>query len=337
MNISLNFRCIIACLAVIATFSFQSCSDEETYDVIGNPINKIYINTHEWSPVNAQKNLFSFSIVHTPVGDFGDILAKFPIRSTRPMSSSVTVKAELDNSLVDAYNKTYGTKCVALPDGVLDLSKAMATIEERKSLSGDSITVSVDQSKRALLTDKAYLAPIRLVSVSESGSEISSEYSTAYVLITTSTNLIKTNVGSDGMVGSLVSDYSTWTATSDDTPSGGAFSDLFDGSTSSSWDFSSINETIVVDMKENKNVSGFRLYAQYGEWGYNFNKVKISLSDDNISFNEIGTSTNSNMTNESGYQYICFYGSVKARYIKLSLTWMYQWYPSICELGVYTN
>ncbi|WP_321518610.1 BT_3987 domain-containing protein [uncultured Bacteroides sp.] len=337
MNISLNFRCIIACLATFVALSLQSCSDKETYDVMGNPINKVYINTRDWGPINTPKNSFSFSIVHTPIGDFGDILAKFPIRSTREVSKSITVKAELDNSLVEVYNKTYGTKYVALPDGVLDLSKATSTIERGQSLSSDSITVSADPSKRALLTEKFYLAPIKLSSVSESDCEISSEYNTAYVLITTSTSLIKTNVGSSEMLGSLVTNCSTWTVTSDITPSAGTYSNIFDGSKTTNWRFPSTPVILVIDMKESKKVSGLRLFAQYAQYGYIFNQVNISLSKDNVTYNEIGTSKDNDMTNESGYQYISFYGSVEAQYIKLTLNWKYNYYPWICELGIYAN
>lgn len=336
MKILLNFRCIMACLAITATFLLQSCNDEQTYDVVGSSVNKIYINTQEWSPINTPKNAFSFSIVHTPVGEFGTVLAKFPVRSTIPMSQSATVVVELDNSLVDAYNKKYGTKCVALPDGVLNINNATATIAEGASLSGDSISVSIDSSKLSLLTEKAYLAPIKLISVSESGSEISSQYNTAYVLVNTSTSRIKANVGSSGMLGALISGYSTWTVTSDITASRYTYSYIFDGSTSTSWRFSGSAVTLVIDMKANKNVSGFRLYAQYATYGYIFSQAKISLSTDNVTFDEVGTSTNSNMAIESGYQYIGFYGAIQARYVKLALTWNNTNYPYICELGVYT-
>ena len=332
---SFNFRWIIACFAVIAALSFQSCSDEKSYDVVGDTANIIYINTQQWSPINSPKNLFSFAVVHTPVGEFGVVKAKFPVNSTKPMSNSVTVSAELDNSLVDTYNKTYGTKCVALPSGILSMSKSNATIAAGKSVSVDSITVSIDSAKLVLLTGSTYLAPISLVSVSESGAEISKVYNTAYVLITTSTSLIKKNVGSSGMLGSLVPNYSAWTVTSDVTPSKYTFSTIFDGSTSTRWQFPSTPVTLLIDMKDTKKVSGFRTFAQYAQYGYIFSQIKVSLSSDNVTFNELGTCTSNDMANESGYQYVGFYGAMDARYIKLTLAWNSSYYPYLCELGVY--
>lgn len=337
MNISLKFRHILACLIVMAITSLLSCSDNESYDVTGNPINKIFINTQQWAPIDSPLNAFSFTVVHTPVDDFGEVVAKFPVRSTRPVDRSVSIKAELDNSLVDSYNKTNGTTYAKLPDGTLDMSKNSVTIEKGNYLSVDSVVTSIDKSKLALLTSKTYLVPIKLISVSEDDCEISSEYNTAYLIISTSVNRIKANVGSTDMTGALVSDYSTWTVTTDVAATEGTYSNIFDGSTSTSWMFSSTPITMVIDMKKVKKVSGFRMFAQYGQWGWTFSQVKLSLSKDNVSYDEVGNCNEENMTNEDGYQYISFYGSIEAQYIKLNLNWKYSWYPYICELGVYTN
>jgi len=337
MNISLKFRHIIVCLTIMATSSLLSCSDNESYDVMGDPANKVFINTQQWTPINSPKNAFSFSVVHTPVGDFGDVQAKFPVRSTRPVNESVTIKVELDNSLVDSYNKANGTAYAKLPDGILNMSKNSVIIEKGSYLSADSVQLSIDNSKLAQLTEKAYLAPVKLMSVAGDDCEISSDYNTAYVLITTSVNLIKANVGSTDMTGSLVSDYSAWTVTTDVTPSKGSYSSIFDGSTSTNWRFPSTPVTMTIDMKEVKKISGFKLFSQYGQYGYTFSQVKISLSKDNVSYDEIGTCSESKMNNEGGYQYICFYGGMEAQYIKLTLNWKYSWYPYICELGVYTK
>lgn len=325
------------CFVVIAASIFQSCDDKETYDVVGNPSNIIYINTQQWSSINEQRNQFTFEIVHTPSGDFGTVLAKFPIRSTKPLNKAVTLKVEVDNSLVVAYNKSYGTTCAVLPDGILDLSKAIASISEGKCLSADSITISMDKSKLALLTQQNYLIPVKLSTISRSDFQISSDYSTVYLAINTSTKIIKDNVGSGTMVGSLETDYSGWTVTSDPASAGNAFADIFDGSTDSYWQFDESEVTLTVNLKTVKKISGFRLYTQYASYGYIFSNIQVSISKDNVTFDVAGTCTDSTMANESGYQYIGFYGGVEARYVKLKLQWKYPWFHSLCELGVYTN
>lgn len=329
---SFNFRWIIACFAVIAALSFQSCSDEESYDVVGDTANIIYINTQHWNPIKASRNLFSFSIVHTPAGDFGDVLVKYPIRSTKPMSKSVIVKAEMDISLVDTYNKTCGTKYVALPDGVLDVSKAMATIENGKSNSVDSITFSINPSKRALLTASTYLAPVRLVSVSESGAELSKEYNTAYILISTSsTNCYQKPVVSD-MVGALVSDRSAWKA-SFDVNSYGAISNLFDGNTDSDVYFSSTKSTLTLDLaKAYSSITGLRIHTW--EVQYGLKNINVSSSNDGTNWTLQGGAA---LATGNIYQYIKFYSAISSRYIKLEITEWSSSYIDLAEIDVFTN
>jgi len=339
MKITLNFKHLLACFVVIAASTFQSCDDKETYDVVGNPANIIYINTQGWIPGKVSNNQNTFSVVQTPIGYVGNVLTKIPIRSTKPMATNTSVKAELDNSLIEAYNKEYGTTCVALPEGVIDLSKAVATIPQGAYLSADSVNISIDNSKLALLTGKAYLAPVKLTSTSDPGSEVSKKYSTAYIVINTSKTIIKDNVASADMLGSLVTNYSTFTVTSDPASTRNTFANIFDGSTTTYWQFGTSPVSIVVDMKELKKVTGFRLFSYYAASGssYLFSKVQVSLSKDNVTFEESGTSTSSTMVNESGYQYISFYGAAEARYVKLTLHWASSYYRRICELGVYAN
>lgn len=340
MNMSLNFRSIIiAIIGIIVLPSFQSCSDDESYDVTGNPTNKVFVNTQGWSPINTPKNSFVFEVVHTPEGDFGNILAKFPIRSTGAISSATTVKVELDNSLIEAYNQAHNTQYAAFPTAVLNLNRDAATIATGEYISADSISISVDQSKLGLLTEKAYLVPVKLASVSGSNAEIASSQNIVYIIATTSVRLIKYNVASTAMLGSLVSSYSGWEVSADVTVSSGTYSNIFDASTTTYWTFSASPATIVIDMKENKNVSGLRLFARNATSTSNensFNNVVVSLSEDNLSYNNIGTVTNSTMVKESGYQYIGFYRAVSARYIKLSLGWSTTT-RAIADLRVYVN
>ncbi len=338
MKIAIYHRQLITCLATLAVFVFQSCDDNASYDVVGNPANIVYINTQEWTPINAPRNQYTFKITHTPVGDLGSVSAMFPVRSTKPMDKATVIKSAVDSTLIDGYNEKYSTACVSLPEGVINLSKSSVTISEGQYISDDSITVSIDSAKLALLTDSAYLVPIRLTSVSESDVQINSEYNTAYLRINTVNTLIKDNAGSADMAGSLVTDYSAWTVTSTPASTVNTFENIFDGSTATFWQFGTSPVTIIVDMNELKEMTGLRLFARYASYGtsYIFSKVKVALSKDNSTFEDAGTATSSTMANESGYQYIRFYNAEEARYIKLTLNWV-STYRSICELGVYTK
>lgn len=338
MKLSYKFSYLRVCLIALATSSLFSCSKDESFDVTGDPQNKIFINTQQWAPINAPQNAFSFAVVHTPIGDFGDVAAKFPVRATRPVSGATTVQAAVDNALVEAYNKAHGTSYAVVPEGVLTIANPSATIAKDAYLSGDSIQVGVANDKLKLLTEKAYLVPVKLASVSGSSCGISAEYSTAYVIISTSENRIKPNAGSADMGGALVTGYSTWTATSNVASTSGSAGSMFDGSTSTSWRFPSSPVTMVIDMKDVKEVAGFRLFSQYAQYGsyYMFGQVKVELSTDDATYDEVGTCSSSDMASESGYQYIGFYGSYKARYVRLTLSWNSS-YTRICELGVYTK
>lgn len=338
MKLSYKFSYLRVCLIALATSSLFSCSKDESYDVTGDSQNKIFINTQQWAPINAPQNTFSFTVVHTPVGDFGDFTAKIPVRSTRPVSSETKVEGSVDNSLVEAYNMAHGTKYAVVPEGVITFANPSVTIAKDTYLSADSIQVGVANDKLKLLTEKAYLVPVKLTSVKGSNCGISKDYSVAYIVITTSVNRIKPNAGSADMVGTLVSDYSTWTATATPGSTSGSVSSIFDGDTDTSWGFSASPVTMVIDMKDVKAVSGFRLFSQYAEYGsyYMFYEVKVALSTDGVTYDELGTCNRSDMASEDGYQYIGFYGGYEARYVKLTIKWN-TWYKSICELGVYTK
>lgn len=340
MKLSYKFSYLRVCLIALATSSLFSCSKDESYDVTGDPQNKIFINTQQWAPINSLPNSFSFSVVHTPVGDFGEFSAKVPVRSTRPVGSETKVMGSVDNSLVESYNKDHGTSYAVLPQDVASsfMVTNSATIAKDGYLSGDSIKVGVANDKLKLLTEKAYMVPVKLTSVSGSNCGISKDYSVAYIVITTSVNRIKPNAGSADMVGTLVSDYSTWTATATPGSTSGSVSSMFDGSTSSSWRFPSSPVTMVIDMKDVKDVAGFRMFSQYAQYGsfYMFSQVKVELSSDDVTYDEVGTCKSGDMVSENGYQYIGFYGSYKARYVKLTLYWNSS-YTRICELGVYTK
>jgi hypothetical protein len=280
----------------------------------------------------------AFAVVHTPVGDFGNVKAKFPIRSLRAVDNTAKVTAKLDNSLIDAYNTKYATSYVKFPDGTLNVDSLTATILKGQSVGEDSLILSVPSSALSQLTGPGYIAPIRITAISGADGTESEDYGIGYVIVTTSTKLIKANVGSADMLGSLVPDYSAWTASSAN--SGNTdFSSLVDGDTWGGWDFNSSPSTLIIDMKAEKNVTGIRSYSMYAEYGYTFSQVGLSLSTDGTTYTDAGTSSSSDMANESGYQYIGLYGAVKARYLKITYNWTYNysWATSIEELGVYVQ
>jgi len=328
---------MVSLFAVVAVF--QSCEKKETFDVTGDVETRIFINTEGRNSLANLKNSYTYTIQHTLEGSTSnaEIQAKFPVLSTKPVNSNVTVTAEVDNSLVTAYNTANNVSFEKLPSEVINLTKMSATIEQGSSISVDQILVSIDQSKFAGLTAAAYLLPIKLTSISNNSAQISSNYQTAYIVINTKEVLVKPNVPASGMFGALVTNYSTWGITASATPNTGAAAQMFDNSLTTRWGFATQPLTINADMMETKTIGGFRLFAYRAATGFLFSNVVVSVSDDGVSYKELGTATNTTMVNASGYQYIGLYKTVRARYVRLALTWTSTSQRGISELGVYVQ
>lgn len=339
MNMLLKHKYIYAYLAIMALIAMPSCDDKDTYDVMGDKGNTVFINTQDRNALNTPVNSYSYAVVHTLEGSTSSkpIVAKFPIRTTKPVGNNITIKAEVDNSLIAAFNDANGTAFKPVPDGMIKLNNMATTIVANASMSTDSIWVSVDESKLASLTEKSYLVPIKIASVSDGSLPISASYKTAYIVISTKIVVVKPNVPSTAMLGTLVTDYSAWTVMSDLESNTGTYASMFDNSTTSRWGFAAMPLTIIVDMKAVKNVGGLRLFAYRAASNYTFSNVIVSVSTDAIEYKELGVSTTESMSNESGYQYIGFYETVQARFVKLTLTWRSTSQRGISELGVYTQ
>ena len=202
-----NLKYIALSFIAVAAFSLQSCSSDESYDVVGNPNNLFYIKA---SSSASSPNTLSYQVVHTPVGDFGEFSAQYPVLCTKASSGNATVKAEIDNTLIDAYNTKYGTSYKQFPAGTLDVSKMSVTMLKDSCKGKDSITVSVSKDNLAKLTESSYIAPIRITSVEGANGLGSKDYGIAYLVVTTSTKLIKANTGSSDINGTLITDYSSW-------------------------------------------------------------------------------------------------------------------------------
>lgn len=323
-------------LLAVAGITMTSCSDDDSYDVYGNPNNLVYFKA------NAD-NTITGTIAHTPVGDFGGVNAKFPVRILRAASCDTKVTATVDASLVDVYNAEHHTEYKAMPESAVSLGGMTVTIKKGAMAAEDSIQVSLKEEALASLTEKAYLLPIRLSQVQGDGKG-SEERGTGYVIVTTETKLIKDIESKDDVAGTLVTDYAGWSAKYS---SGTAIeaAQIFDGDLTNGAALRADadggrNKVVIVDMGAAKKVSGFRFARYYkpGYWWneeYYFSSVKIELSSDGSTWSEAGTVTESAMPKSDGYQYCSFYGGVSARYLRLSFESGSSTVSSLAELGVY--
>lgn len=331
----------MAMAVVAAALCLQSCSDDEHYDVVGNPNNLVYFKT-VGDPVA------TCGVTHTPVGDFGEVKASFDVAIQHANSSDTRVTAVVDNSLVDEYNTEHGTQYTAVPDGLVETGNLTTTIRRDTVGCSAPIEVSVPESAFAQLTAKAYLIPIRLSEVDGNG-KASGQRGTAYVIINVESKLIKAGVAADDMPGTLMTDYTGVTAWYTASGTVDDMAQLFDGDLTNGTALRTDEQdgkgtTLVFDLGQQQSVQGLRV-ARYQKvwWGgwwteeYFFSQLDIEFSTDGATWNEAGSVGESDMAKSDGYQYVAFYGAVPMRYLRINFASGSSQVSSLAELGIYTK
>jgi hypothetical protein len=319
---------------LVTTALLSACSSDTTYDFPGDAYSRVYF-------VNST-TVAEGAIVNTPIGYVGDVAAKFSVKCTGIRTTDTKVNLKIDNSLVDAYNAANNTVYKAAPEGTVLLDKTALTIPADSMKSVDSVSISVPETAYTTLSDTAgYLVPVVISSADGDNVVPSTNLSVRYMHVAISSSSIKKNAGSADMQGTLITDYSSWTGSSD-TGTASTFSQMFTSSNYSGWSFSANPSTMIIDMQEMKNLTGFRMMSIYGMYGssYSFKNVVVAVGTDGANYTDCGSATSSEMTNESGYQYICFYGSMSCRYLKLTVTWASSYgsyYYKIVHFGAYVK
>ena len=279
-----------------------ACSDDEKYDVYGNPDNLIYFSMSDIS------NPRTFSIAKTPVGNFGGFTTQYPVFCTRMMSKESTVKAIVDNTLVSEYNQQHNTSHAAVPDGVVNLSRAAAHFHSNTIASYDSLTVEVSDANLGALTEESYLLPIRLSEVQGDGKG-SEERGVLYIVMNLTEKIVNERASVDDLRGSQIplQTMESWTESS-----GQQISKLTDGERTTNWS----RGTYTIDMQTEHKVSGLKLLTRYANGTFS-QGMKLELSSDNTVWTEIGTLATM-PRDADDYQCFVLYGGITARYLRIT-------------------
>jgi hypothetical protein len=311
---------------LIIASMFFSCAKDETYDVVGDSEVKFFTNAT--GAGNAPQNSINYNVVNIPDGASSSLLnlsstfsgaVKFPVFATKPVSDDVTIGAELDTSLVAAYNAAHGTSYNAFPLGIFSTNGLVAHIPKGANMSTDSISVAADVTGLNKLTQKAYMAPIKLTSVSNKAvGSITSNTGTQiiYVVANVERRRVKYLATTADVIGSLLTPRTAWTASFNQTPT--TTGSIFDGSTTTYNKWSASPVQVDVNMQDTKNVTGIRLYTATSAT-YVPTQVDVYLSNDGINYDLVGSPLKANLTYASGYNYILFYQAIPAKYIRLNL------------------
>lgn len=337
---------LIACSLLVFSMLW-SCKKDKHYDITGSPDVTFFVNLE--SPGNAPVNSMNFAITNIPAatggletlsGNIGDAI-KFPVLATKPVGEDVTISAELDNSLVAAYNDEHSTTYATIPDGVLNTAGLTATMPAGSTRTADSVTIMVNSDNLKMLTEDSYMVPVKLTSLSkpEAGKITSNTVQkVAYIVIDVEHRIIKYNAVAADAIGSLISPRTGWDVSYNPTPtlSNGS---IIDGSTSTFARWNVSNVEVNVNMQGMKDVTGIRLYTTTTASQIP-TAVSVYLSEDGINYKHIGSPLRANLTYASSYNYILFYKEVPAQYLRLQITYgtsSTSQNRRLAELDVYSN
>lgn len=310
-----NKLAIIGLLILSITIFFVSCSDDEFYNFPGNS-GKVYLRLRSSNMVNSVPNVINGSISKNILGIFGDPRIKFPVSSTMPVSRSIKVDVNVDNSLVTSYNSKHKTSYKTLDMNAITFSSNTLIIKEGQMISGDSIEIGLNTAALQNIEVGEYLVPVKLQSVSGDLS-VSQDWNTIYWIISVST----------GIEDVPVSDRTGWTIvgySSEDEYEENLAVNVLDGSLRTIWHtewYSSQPNPphfITIDMGKEVNMAGFQYVTRNNGTGAPA-ELTVAVSLDGEEWNEVGIYTK--LPIGASVEYRTLFEKVKeTRYFRITIT-----------------
>ena len=300
----------------ICVLGFAACGDDETYDVYGDPYNRVYI----------LDNSKEYKIVQTPVSTVSNVDFTWEARCSKKASGDIRVTVAVDNSLIDAYNEEHDTEFEALPVEAVVLENAEMTIPAGEM---DANVLST------LKSAKGYIIPLRLVSAEGGNSQLSTNMlAPSFLTITvTEDNMNHEAIQYTG-TGALVADQTGWTATTNGTVQSwyDPIESIFDGNGETYCYISNRSGDLWLDVDMGKPYSfdGIRMMSSsyYGDSGSFSAGMTVSTSDN-------GTDWKAQGEIESDAEDCVFYAPLTARYIRITVPNAGGWYGASLECGVF--
>ena len=316
-------------MLAICALAFAACGDDETYDVYGDPYNRVYMKTGS----------YQYVIAHTPKNSISDLNFEASVYATRKSSSVVKATVEIDNSYVEAYNLSNGTNYETIPDNALELSNNQLAIAANERCSEEGVTLKIKDSEVSKFkSENGYLIPLRITSVNGENSAVSTDMNTIYLKVDVKidTDLIFDDATTADIQGSLVTDHSGWNAymTEENATVSGSISSMFDGNNYSNWGGNYTQPfDVVIDLGQEYDMTG--IYSTYYGYSSAIEPGMIYISTDGQKWSELGTCTSSMQT-------IVLYSPVKTRYIKWGVPLKQSWggmmaYFYISEFNIYAK
>lgn len=293
----------------------------------------IHTSDEEIASLSGSKTV-DCNIISTPVGVFGGVDSKFTVALKASVYTDVQLSAEIDNSLIAAYNEENGTSYEALPSDFASFLKVNAATIKPGELSGD-VAVTMDNEKAKQLNG-SYIIPMHIaMTYSDGTKKVFDE--PVYTTIGVKETLINDNATS---IPGTKGDVKTYSVVSAENLDPEEFSGLFSDDWNASWPFLEKKETaaFTVDLGAEKNLVAFNIDNYVGK------EYTLYFSNDGNTWKEIGsteghTAVYDRSTWEQAY---VMYGAVKCRYIKAEMkldknswAWSYGSYAAISALNFY--
>ena len=295
----------------LCAIGFTACNDDETYDVYGDPFNRVYI--HDSSK--------AYKIVQTPISTVSNLDFKWEARCSKKAGGDLKVTVAVDNSLIAAYNEEHDTEFEALPVEAIVLENATMTIPAGEMLVAEAVHVKLTDDTNvlsALRSEKGYIIPLRLVSAEGPNTQLSTNMvEPSFLTITVTEDNVNHEATEADITGTLVADQTGWSVEVL-SGSGSNLNRWFDGnsqSTASISDYSNSKAAFTVDMGQSYTFNAIVAYrsSSWGEYNSISAGTKISTSDDGTNFKSAGEVTGS-------AKFIVFYAPLTARYIRVETT-----------------
>ena len=279
-------------------------------DVTTSKTSRVFVAfNYSANVVGIEGDLYEAGIDESLWADKMENLEFEAISSIFTADANTTVKFEIDNSLIEAYNKENGTEYLAW-DGL--------SIEEAVIVPGEnSAKIRFNVSDYSQL-ETGYVVPVRIASVEGDGAIVDEESELAYFVICS----VAPTISGGNVQGTEFTDKANW----DLKVNGSSFLEddgdqyfwskyLFDGGTYTYLDYWDTNDVIEINVGEVKTLTC--VAVQYYAWYYGVHEYySIRTSEDGIKW------TNwKNAPSYYGYgtTNINFSYPVKAQYIELTI------------------
>jgi len=302
---------LLAGMFALWVVGFSACEDDEIYDFPGDEYNRVYMLDKSTE----------YKVVQTPISTISSVDFETFLKCTQKASENIKATVEVDNSLIDAFNKENETSYEAMPSSVIQIENATMTIPEGAMAAIDTLRLKLTDDETALEevnSKNGYLIPLRITTAEGGESKVSTNFYTTYLIVTVTEDNVNHDASESDITGTLVSDQSGWSATTNGTTYSWSspVNAIFDGNKSTYCYIRDSGEDLCLDINMGKQYTfdAFTFYYGYSwssyEYGSLTSGMTIYTSDDGINWKSAGEITSSSK--------ICvFYAPVTTQFIRI--------------------